>query len=66
MLEPDTGVRTWSMELEQRFGVKAPGFGYACSPIVVGDNIVLPVGAPDASVVAYFWASVAILFLRSG
>lgn len=51
-LNADTGVKVWSMELTQRFGVKAPGFGYACSPIVVGDSIVLPVGARDASVVA--------------
>lgn len=51
-LNADTGVKVWSMDLEQRFGVKAPGFGYACSPIVVGDNIVLPVGAREASVVA--------------
>jgi len=51
-LNADTGVKIWSMELEKRFGVKAPGFGYACSPIVVGDHVVLPVGAPDACVVA--------------
>lgn len=51
-LNAETGVKVWAMELEQRFGIKAPGFGYACSPIVVGDSIVLPVGARDASVVA--------------
>lgn len=51
-LNADTGVKVWSMELTQRFGVKAPGFGYSCSPIVVGDKIVLPIGAHDASVVA--------------
>ena len=51
-LDANTGVKIWSVELEQRFGVKAPGFGYACSPIVIGDSIVLPVGALDASVVA--------------
>ena len=51
-LNADTGDKIWSMELEKMFGVKAPGFGYACSPIVVGDSVILPVGARDASVVA--------------
>ena len=51
-LNADSGDKVWSIELEKRFGVKAPGFGYACSPIVVGDCVVLPVGARDASVVA--------------
>ncbi len=51
-LNADTGVKIWAIELELRFGIKAPGFGYACSPIVAGDSIVLPVGARNASVVA--------------
>ena len=47
-----TGVEIWTISLEKRFGVSVPGFGYACSPIVVSDSIVLPVGAPEASIVA--------------
>lgn len=51
-LNADTGRLIWSVDLEQQFRVKVPGFGYACSPIVQNDSILLPVGASDASIVA--------------
>ncbi len=51
-LKADSGKMIWSIELERTFEVKVPGFGYSCSPIVLGNKILLPVGARDASVVA--------------
>ena len=51
-LNADTGRLIWSIELEQQFHVKVPGFGYACSPIIAGDAILLPVGASSANIVA--------------
>ena len=51
-LKADSGKLVWSIELERTFEVKVPGFGYSCSPIVLGNKILLPVGARDASMVA--------------
>ena len=51
-LNAELGNLVWSVELEETFRVKVPGFGYACSPIVLGEKIILPVGARDASLVA--------------
>ena len=51
-LNAESGNLVWSVELEETFRVKVPGFGYACSPIVLGEKIILPVGAGDASLVA--------------
>ncbi len=51
-LKAESGELVWSVELEKMFGIRVPGFGYACSPIVVDDKIILPVGGLDASFVA--------------
>ncbi len=51
-LNADSGQLVWSIELEKSFEVKVPGFGYSCSPIVLDDKIILPVGSNDASLVA--------------
>ncbi|MCE3014728.1 MAG: PQQ-binding-like beta-propeller repeat protein [Pirellula sp.] len=51
-LDATNGRMRWSLELEKTFQIKVPGFGYACSPIVAGENVVLPVGAEEADIVA--------------
>ena len=51
-LNANSGELVWSIELERMFEVKVPGFGYSCSPIVLGNKILLPVGARDTSMVA--------------
>lgn len=51
-LDSKSGDLLWSVDLYAKFSSKPPGFGYACSPIIVGKRIVLPVGGRGASIVA--------------
>jgi outer membrane protein assembly factor BamB len=51
-LSADTGRLIWSVDLSERFKGELTGFGYACSPTVVDDKVILPVGCPDAALVA--------------
>ena len=60
--EKDKGSLLWSKDFHSEFGWPSSpkggdrnpkGYGYACSPLLVGDLIVLDVGAPKASVVAF-------------
>jgi outer membrane protein assembly factor BamB len=47
-----TGEVRWKTHLAREFGAKAPPWGYASSPLVEGDLLVINPGAPAASVVA--------------
>lgn len=40
------------MNVTEKFGGQGTGFGYACSPTVVDDLVILPVGGPGAALVA--------------
>lgn len=52
-LDADEGKLIWSRNvLEEFHGTGGDGFGYACSPTVVDQLVILPVGGPDASLVA--------------
>ena len=51
-LNADDGHLIWSVDLSERFNGELTGFGYACSPTVVDDKVILPVGCPDAAMVA--------------
>jgi hypothetical protein len=51
-LDSITGRLVWSMNVFAQFGVKPVEFGYSCSPVVVGEKLLLPVGQPGASMVA--------------
>ena len=51
-LDARSGRPLWSVDLNQRFGTRGTEFGYACSPTVVAGKVVLPVGGPQASLVA--------------
>ncbi len=51
-LEQQDGDVVWTRNLFEDFGVELVDFGYSCSPTVVGDRIYLPIGPPDASLVA--------------
>lgn len=44
-LEAATGKVVWQVELTERFGSHVPRWGYATSPLVDGDRLVLEVGA---------------------
>src|SRR5205085_9550401 len=51
-LDAKTGNAIWSVNVREKFQGKGFGFGYAITPTVEDDRVILPVGGPDASLVA--------------
>ena len=51
-LEAATGKVAWSVDLFKSLGGAAPRWGYACSPLVVGDRLVVETGIAGAAFVA--------------
>lgn len=51
-LAADTGRVAWSKNVMQEYKGKRPQWGYACTPTVLGDAVILDVGGPGASTVA--------------
>jgi len=47
-----SGGLIWSVKLYDRFRTPPPGFGYSCSPVVVDQLVLLPVGGKGSSLVA--------------
>lgn len=47
------GRLKWSVDLLGTYGIEGCDFGYACSPTVIDDMVILPVGGHDAGVVAF-------------
>ena len=43
-LESDTGKIVWQMKVTKQFSVKKPQWGFACSPLVLGDALIIDVG----------------------
>ncbi len=50
--EAATGKIIWQKHLEKDFGGKMPTWGYAGSPLILGDKLLLETGADTGSVVA--------------
>ena len=46
------GKLIWRRALKQEFEGRGTGFGYSCSPTVIDDKVVMPVGGEGASMVA--------------
>jgi|GEM_PF-367190 hypothetical protein len=51
-LDAETGGPIWSTNPKRAYHGRGTDFGYACSPVIVGSRVIVPVGAIDASVVA--------------
>ena len=51
-VDANTGVPLWSLNVRDQFQGKGFGFGYAATPLVEDDKLILPVGGLDASFVA--------------
>jgi outer membrane protein assembly factor BamB len=51
-LDARNGKTLWAVNLTEKFEGEGPGFGYACSPLVDDEKVILPVGGRGASVVA--------------
>lgn len=47
------GSLVWSVDLMEVYGIKGCDFGYACSPTLIDDMVILPVGGPGAGMVAF-------------
>ena len=59
-LDAGTGARLWSTHLVDDLGSEKPLYGYASSPVVVGDTLVLPVGGKAGAVAGFDVASGAL------
>jgi len=51
--QTETGKLRWFKDFRADFGVQPPQWGYACSPLVLGDKVIVEVGAPNTSLVAF-------------
>lgn len=51
-VDADTGRAIWSFNVREKFHAKGILFGYAATPLVEDDKVILPVGGPGASLVA--------------
>ena len=51
-LDRFTGKTVWQLDVATRFKAPAVEFGYACSPVCIDGNLILPVGGENASMVA--------------
>ncbi|GEM_PF-55442 len=47
------GKLAWSHDTVKELGGKTAEYGMACSPLIVGDHVIVTVGAPQATVAAY-------------
>ena len=61
-LNKTTGALVWSKDFPKEYGVKMPGWGYAGSPLVLGEKVIVEVGAKGASAVAFDKASGKVLW----
>ncbi len=52
-LDMTTGEPIWSVDAAEKFGAPDVEFGYACSPVCIEGKVILPIGGPDASMVAF-------------
>ncbi len=52
-LDAEDGELLWHRAAKQEFGGVGTSFGFAASPLIVGDTVIVPVGGESASVVAF-------------
>ncbi|MBI3919793.1 MAG: PQQ-like beta-propeller repeat protein, partial [Armatimonadetes bacterium] len=64
-LEAASGKPVWKKDLQADFAAPMPDWGFTCSPLVVGNMLVVEVGAQGASVVAFKKATGEVLW-KSG
>jgi outer membrane protein assembly factor BamB len=51
-VDGETGAPRWRVDVRDRFAGKGFDFGYAATPLVEDGRVILPVGGPDAALVA--------------
>lgn len=52
-LNKTNGQVIWSHDMIKDFGAPPPGRGYACSPLLYGDNVIVSMGGPGQAVAAF-------------
>lgn len=52
-LDQKTGKPVWSHDVLAEYGAKMPSFGFASSPLVYKNSLILPVGGPGVGVMAF-------------
>lgn len=52
-LDKSSGKLVWSHDLVKEYSAKAPEYGFATSPIVHGESLILPVGGKNFGVAAF-------------
>jgi len=61
-LEKATGKLAWSHDLVQEFHAKSPMYGFAASPLVHGESLIVPAGGKDHGVAAFTLADGKLLW----
>jgi outer membrane protein assembly factor BamB len=61
-LNKETGAVIWSKDFVKDFAAKPAQWGYAGSPLIVGNRVIIEVGGPGASAVAFDKASGKVLW----
>ncbi len=51
-LDKKDGRQIWTIDLKERFGSKIPSWGYAASPLIEGNLLLLPVGGTEGNAIA--------------
>jgi outer membrane protein assembly factor BamB len=51
--EADTGKQVWQVDAFKKLKANLPQFGVCCSPLVVGNKVIVAVGGKGSSVVAF-------------
>lgn len=52
-VDESDGSLIWSIDLLNTYGIEGCDFGYACSPTLIDNMVILPVGGPGAGMVAF-------------
>jgi outer membrane protein assembly factor BamB len=65
-LDAETGRKIWSVNVVQQLGGVTPYWGYSESPLILGDRIILNVGARRASIVAFSAADGKVIWQQPG
>ncbi len=63
-LDQNTGKPVWSHDVLAEYGAKMPGFGFASSPLIYKNSLILPVGGPGVGVMAFNPASGEVLWKK--
>lgn len=52
-IDQKTGKPVWSHDVLAEYGAKMPGFGFASSPLMYKNSLIVPVGGPGVGVMAF-------------